>query len=103
MSRYYSIYDREGKVYRDSFPAPTDSDACRMVTASMLTPQGAIIKNTPMYMFASQFDLMHTGSWNSETGVIEAPAYDYNRDTETVTPRNLPVSNLIALVPKEEK
>lgn len=106
-TKYYNIYDREGKVYRDPFPAPSDADACRMVTASMLTPKGEILKNSPLFMFAAQFDLVCVGIWNPDVGAIAAPDYEFNRDHSVdengITPRNMPVANVIALVPKEER
>lgn len=97
--KFYTIFDREGKVSRDPFSAPSDQDACRMVTGSMLTPKGEVIKNSPLFMYAAQFDLMHVGTWNAEKGVIEPPNADSLRDDTCCYPS--PVANLIALIPKE--
>lgn len=68
MLRLYSIYDRKMCVYLTPFPARGEVDATRQISASFSNPQ---MRETPVVSHPEDFDLVHVGMFDDESGEIE--------------------------------
>ena len=68
MLRLFSIYDRKMCVYLTPFPARGEVDATRQISASFSNPQ---MRETPVVSHPEDFDLVHVGLFDDESGEIE--------------------------------
>lgn len=68
MLRLYSIYDRKMCVFLTPFPARGEVDATRQISASFSNPQ---MRETPVVSHPEDFDLVHVGMFDDESGEIE--------------------------------
>lgn len=68
MLRLYSIFDRKMAVYLTPFPARGDVDATRQISTSFGSSQ---MRETPVFTHPADFDLVHVGMFDDESGNIE--------------------------------
>lgn len=65
--RLFSIYDMLAGVYLTPFPARSDVDATRQISASFDNPQ---MRDTPVFRNPDHFALYEVGSFDDETGFV---------------------------------
>lgn len=65
----YSIHDRELGVYLSPFVARADVEAVRQIKSSLADPQ---MKQSPIALSPSTYDLCFVAVFDDETGILEA-------------------------------
>nr|QJB20711.1 MAG: nonstructural protein [Microvirus sp.]DAM31247.1 MAG TPA: DNA binding protein [Microviridae sp.] len=81
----YSIRDSKAGLHLAPWPARSDADAQRSITASMSDP---LIRETPIFQNPGDFSLCVLGVFDDETGSIEP-----------FPPRQ--IAPILALIPQE--